>query len=338
MVFKSMKKYPHNATKFLLNLHLSTDSRMKVYKISEKPYIKNPVATIGIFDGVHKGHKYILKSLINRAKEMDGKSVVITLWPHPRIVLDKDIWNFRLLHSQEEKIHHLSKLGLDYYIIVPFNEELASMNACDFVNEYLIGKLRINRLILGYDNSFGNDQQGNPIGLADCAEKSGLVVEKLDEYTNSEINISSTSVRKALLEGDLLTARQLLDYDYYLEGIVIVGNQLGRKLGYPTANINPQSAYKLIPKDGVYAVHIEYQDTLYPAMLNVGIRPTLDSVNPVKIIEAHLFDVDIDLYDREVVIHFRKRIRDEKKFPGLNELKLQLQRDELEIRRFFSEK
>ena len=309
---------------------------MKVYNINDNPNIHNPVVTIGIFDGVHKGHKYILQSLIAKAREAGGSSVVITLWPHPRIVLDRDVWNFRLIHSQEEKIHHLSKQGIDYYVVIPFDRNLASMNACDFVDSYLVKRLNVSRLLLGYDNSFGKDRQGNPRGLAACARKSGLIVEKLDEFRLSELNISSTSVRIALLEGDLETARSMLDYDYYLEGTVVMGNQLGRNLGYPTANIHPQSAYKLIPKDGVYAVHVEYDKVLYPAMLNIGVRPTLDSANPVKIIEAHLFDVELDLYDKEIVIHFRKRIRDEKRFPNLNALKMQLQRDEVTARTILS--
>jgi riboflavin kinase/FMN adenylyltransferase len=311
-------------------------SGMKVYSINDNPYIIKPVVTIGIFDGVHKGHKYILQSLIARAREVGGKSVVITLWPHPRIVLDKDMWNFRLLHSQEEKIHHLSKLGLDYYITIPFDKSLAAMSACEFVQEYLVDRLHVSRLILGYDNTFGKDRQGNPTGLAACAERSGLIVEKLDEFRESELNISSTSVRNALLEGNLEAAREMLDYDYYIEGRVVTGNRLGRQIGYPTANIHPQSAYKLIPHDGVYAVHIEHKNFLYPGMLNVGLRPTIDSANPVKTIEAHLFDVDIDLYDEEIVIHFRKRIRDEKKFPSVEALKRQLHKDEREIRAYFT--
>ncbi|MDA3823394.1 MAG: bifunctional riboflavin kinase/FAD synthetase [Bacteroidales bacterium] len=309
---------------------------MKIYQISDKPYIINPVVTIGIFDGVHKGHKYILQSLISKAKESGGKSVVITLWPHPRIVLNKDMWNFRLLHSQEEKIHHLSKLGLDYYITIPFTKELASTNACDFVKEYLVEQLNVSRLLLGYDNSFGKDHHGSTSGIAACARKSGLIVERLDEFKVFDENISSTSVRNALLNGNLELARTMLDYDYYLEGQVVMGNQLGRKLGYPTANVHPQSAYKLIPKNGVYAVHVEFENVLYPAMLNIGYRPTLDSANPVKIIEAHIFDFDIDLYDKDIIIHFRKRIRDEHKFSNLDGLKRQLQADELEIRAYLS--
>lgn len=311
---------------------------MEVYTISDQPGISNPVVTIGIFDGVHRGHQYILKSLIRRAREIGGKSVVLTLWPHPRIVLNKDVWNFRLIHSQEEKMHHLEKLGLDYCITIPFDQTLASMSACEFVQQYLVEQLGASRLILGYDNAFGKDRQGSPGGLAACAEASGLIVEKLDEFRPEEQNISSTEVRKALLAGDLEAAHQMLDYDYYLEGTVVVGNKFGRELGYPTANILPQSAYKLIPRDGVYAVHVLHKGTYYPGMLNVGVRPTIDSANPVKTIEAHLFDVDIDLYDEEIVIYFRKRIRDEIKFPGVRALKEQLRNDEREIRRYLSEK
>ncbi len=310
---------------------------MEVYNINDNPKIDHPVVTIGIFDGVHRGHQYILQSLVSKAKEIRGKSVVITLWPHPRIVLDKDVWNFRLIHSQEEKMHHLSRLGIDYCITIPFDMELASSTACDFVKKYLVERLGAKRLVLGYDNAFGKDRKGSPGGLAECARSSGMIVEKLDEFKLAELNISSTLVRKALLEGDLEVARRMLDYDYYMEGKVVMGNQLGRELGYPTANILPQSAYKLIPRDGVYAVHVQYKDLLFPAMLNVGVRPTIDSANPVKIIEAHLFDVDIDLYDEDVVIYFRKRIRDEIRFPNLAALKEQLQEDEKEIRAYLSQ-
>ena len=157
---------------------------MEVHTIDDIPIIKNPVATIGIFDGVHRGHKYILNSLMEKARQTGGSSVVISLWPHPRIVLNKDVWNFRLLHSQEEKIHHLDKLGLDHYIMIPFSKEFASTSACDFVKDYLVNRLHISCLILGYDNTFGRDREGSPDSLSTCAERSGLIVEKLDEFKN----------------------------------------------------------------------------------------------------------------------------------------------------------
>lgn len=305
---------------------------MKVYDISEKPYIIKPVVTIGIFDGVHSGHKYILNSLMSKAREVKGKSVVVTLWPHPRIVLQKDLWNFKLLHSQQEKIYHLSRLGLDYLVTIPFTPAIASMDACDFVKNYLVEHLRTSHLILGYDNAFGKDRKGDPEGLSECSDKYNFTIDKLEQMNIGEYKISSSTIRKSLLEGDLAAARKMLDYDYYLAGTVIQGNQLGRTLGYATANILPQTAYKLIPKDGVYAVHIEYKNQWLPAMLNIGVRPTLDSANPVKTIEAHILDFNEDLYDSEIIIHFRKRLRDEVRFPNLQALRKQLQEDERKVR------
>lgn len=309
---------------------------MRVISIDEKIDIENPVVTIGIFDGVHKGHQYILNKLISRAKELNGQSVVVTLWPHPRIVLNKDVWNFRLLHSQEEKIKHLEKMGIDYLMIVPFSTDLASLNACEFVHAYLIDKLNVSTLMIGYDNRFGKDRKGDLDGLTDCSGKYGFKIEKIDEFRNSIENVSSTSIRKALLDGDLNDAREMLDYVYYLSGTVIQGNHLGRQMGYPTANINPHSAYKLIPRDGVYAARIEVCGEIHNGMMNIGVRPTLDSANPVKIIEVHLFDFSTDIYDEEIVVYFDQRIRDEKRFDGLESLRKQLMLDEVEIRSFYS--
>ena len=309
---------------------------MRVISIEDKVEIVNPVVTIGIFDGVHKGHRYILDKLISRAKEVGGHSVVVTLWPHPRIVLNKDVWDFKLLHSKEEKAKCLEKFGVDYLMIVPFTTELASLDACDFVQEYLVDKLNVSRLLIGYDNKFGKDRKGDPDGLSECSDKYGFIIEKLDEFKSVEDNVSSTSVRKALLDGNLPVASELLDYDYFLSGTVIQGNHLGRKIGYPTANINPHTAYKLIPKDGVYAVKVEVEDKLYFGMLNIGVRPTLDSANPVKVIEVHILDYEGDIYDKDIIIYFIKRIRDEQRFMGLESLRGQLEKDEREIRAFFS--
>lgn len=309
---------------------------MRVISIDEKVDIANPVVTIGIFDGVHKGHQYILNRLISRAKELDGKSVVVTLWPHPRIVLNKDVWNFRLLHSQEEKIRHLEKMGIDYLLIVPFSKELASLDACEFVQQYLIDKLNVSTLLIGYDNKFGKDRKGDPEGLSDCSGIYGFKIEEIDEYRNSVGNVSSTSIRKALLDGDLGAARDMLNYKYYLAGTVIQGNHLGHKLGYPTANINPHTAYKLIPRDGVYAARAEVHGEIYKGMMNIGVRPTLDSANPVKTIEIHLFDFEGDIYDQDIVVFFDKRIRDEIRFNGVEDLRKQLIMDEAKIRSFYT--
>lgn len=322
---------------FLLNLWRQYEEIvMRVITINDKVDIVNPVVTIGIFDGVHKGHQYILNRLISKAKEEGGHSVVVTLWPHPRIVLNQDVWNFRLLHSQEEKIRHLEKMGIDYLLIVPFNTELASLDACEFVREYLIKILNLSTLLIGHDNKFGKDRKGDPEGLSECSGKFGFKIEKIDEYTNTVGNVSSTLIRKALLEGELGVAKEMLNYEYYLGGTVIQGNHVGHKLGYPTANINPHTAYKLIPRDGVYAARAEIQDKIYNGMMNIGVRPTLDSANPVKTIEVHLFDFEGDIYEEDIVVYFNKRIRDEKRFNGMENLRKQLVKDEAEIRSFYS--
>ena len=305
---------------------------MEVHKSKALPGIRKPVVTIGIFDGVHRGHRYILDALKERAAASGGESVVVTLWPHPRLVLDKDVWNFSLLHSLNEKVGHFGRLGIDHLVIVPFSREVASLSACRFVEEYLASNMSLSRLLIGYDNKFGKDRRGDASALAACAEAYGFTIEKLKEFVSEYGIISSTSIRNALAEGDLERARVMLDYDYYLSGRVVSGNQVGRTIGYPTANIHPFDPYKMIPMDGVYAVHLEHRETMYPGMLNIGHRPTLDSASVVKTIEVYLFDVDLDLYDADITVHFRERVRDEKKFANIGELKQQLQRDERTIR------
>jgi len=304
---------------------------MKVQQISEPEDILNPVVTIGTFDGVHLGHQYILGALKERAARIGGKSVVVTLWPHPRIVLEKDVWNFRLLHSKEEKIQKLSEFGIDYLLIIPFTREVASLSACEFVSLYLVKSFQMKELLIGYDNRFGKDRQGDPEGLAHCSSMNGFDIVKLPELTGS-LKVNSTSIRESLLNGNLNTAREMLGYDYLLTGFVVDGNRIGRTIGFPTANIHPLDPYKLIPPDGVYAVTVEHRGISYTGMLNIGYRPTIDSASPVKTIEVHLIDYNGDLYGERVTVHFRKRIRDEMKFTGVEALRKQLEIDREVIR------
>ncbi len=306
---------------------------MKVQQISERTDIKDPVVTIGIFDGVHLGHQFILRALKQRAEEIGGSSVVVSLWPHPRLVLNKDVWNFRLLHSREEKILKLSELGIDYLLMIPFTPEVASLSACEFVSEYLVKTFRMKELMIGYDNRFGKDRQGDPEGLAHCAGMNGFRIIKLPELKGDGVKVNSTHIRERLLEGDLSGAREMLGYDYLLTGSVVDGNRIGRTIGFPTANIHPLDPYKLIPPDGVYAVHVDHNSERYTGMLNIGYRPTIDSASPVKTIEVHLLDFDGDLYGEQVVVHFRSRIRNEMKFTGVAELKAQLERDRETVKR-----
>jgi len=306
---------------------------MKVWDIHEALTLKHPVATIGIFDGVHTGHRFILNHLLSQAKKHGGESVVVTLWPHPRIVLNKELHSFKLLHTREEKIRELEKLGVDHLVIVPFDREIASLNACDFVQNYLVDRLGVEVLLVGYDNRFGKDRKGDPEGLRLCAEKNRYRIEKLPEYPSEHGRVSSTSIRQSILRGDLASARKMLGYHYYLSGNIVEGNHIGRQMGFPTANIHPRDPYKLIPMNGVYAIRTELRGALYNGMLNIGFRPTIDSAMAVKTIEAHLFEVIGDFYNEEVVIHFVKRVRDEMKFSGMDALQKQLQKDKKHIQR-----
>jgi len=304
---------------------------MKVRFIDESFKLKRPVATIGIFDGVHKGHQFILDHLRKQAELHGGESVVVTLWPHPRIVLNKDMHGFKLLHTRDEKIRELERNRIDQLVFVPFNAEIASLSACDFVQQYLVERLGVEVLLLGYDNRFGKDRMGDPEGLRMYAEKNKFRIEKLPEFSSEQGRVNSTIIRESILKGDLVSAYQMLGYHYYLSGTIVEGNHVGRKIGFPTANIHPMDPYKLIPMNGVYAIRAELRGKLYKGMLNIGFRPTLDSASAVKTIEAHLFDVTGDFYEECVVIHFVKRVRDEMKFSGIEGLKEQLEKDKKTI-------
>lgn len=300
---------------------------MIVRTIHDPVSLRRPVVTIGTFDGVHTGHRFILEHLKKRATELDGDAVVVTLWPHPQVVLNSGLPKFRLLHTREEKLRELEKTGIDQLIIIHFTQEIASLTACEFTTQFLVNRLGVEALLVGYDNRFGRDRKGDPEGLAKCAEENSFRIEKLPEFKSELGRISSTVIREAISRGDLERARKMLGYEYYLAGSIVEGNHLGRELGFPTANIHPMHPYKLIPMNGVYAIRAELKGSLYGGMLNIGFRPTMDSASAVMTIEAHLFGASGEFYGEHVVAHFVKRIRDEKKFNGIDELREQLKKD-----------
>jgi len=304
---------------------------MNVCLFDEAGYIEKPVVTIGIFDGVHLGHRFILDHLVTRASELKGQPVVVTLWPHPRIVLNKDVWNFKLLHTLGEKEEQIARTGVNHLIRIPFNTRVSSLPACQFVQNYLVDKLNIHTLLIGYDNRFGKDRQGDPEGLVKCAEENMFNIEKLPELDSKLGRINSTAIRNNLLEGNLKLAREMLGYDYYLTGTVVAGRKVGRDIGFPTANIHPTDPYKLIPLDGVYAVFVNVNGDRYQGMLNIGNRPTIDSASPVKTIEVHILNFNGDLYEKKLTIYFIERIRDEIRFPNLESLRNQLMDDKRQI-------
>ena len=297
--------------------------------------IHNPILTIGVFDGVHLGHLRVLDRLKEIAKEKGGESVVFTLWPHPRIVLDKDVDSLRLLTNIEEKKELLSKTGIDHLIVCPFTKEFSQKEACDFIEEYLVKKIKVKHLVVGYNHHFGKDRKAGFEFLKDCAQKYGFSIEKLDVRLVDNDKVSSTKIREYLTSGYLDIANRYLGYKYFISGNVIEGNKIGRKIGFPTANIKIPEPYKQVPKDGVYAVQVKLNGDSYFGMLNIGSRPTVEPTLRTKNIEVHILNFDQKIYNQTITLLFHKRIRDEKKFTGLEELTQQLEKDKKVVKQFF---
>jgi len=300
---------------------------VKVHYDLNKFSAKNPVVTIGVFDGVHKGHSKLLSRLKEKAKANDGESVVITLWPHPRLFLGKDLDNLRLINTLDEKKILMEKAQIDHLVILPFNRELSQLSACEFTEQILVDKLHIQSLLIGYDHHFGRERKGGYDDLKSCSFQYNFELERIDAELVNGVKISSTKIREILLKGNIHIANEYLGYQYFIKGYVVGGNRIGQKIGFPTANIEVRESYKLIPCDGVYAVLVNIEGKTKKGMLNIGYRPTFDKYGSRKSIEVHLFNFEEDIYHKEIYIHFVKRIREEKKFDGVEELVNQLEKD-----------
>lgn len=286
-----------------------------------------PVVTLGIFDGVHRGHRFLIETMISRARETHGESVVMTFNPHPRLVLEKENSGLRFLSTFEEKILLLDKTGIDHLVIIEFNREFSRIKACDFVRDVLISKVRTKQLIIGYDHHFGYRGEGNFETIKDCAESSGIIVEKVTGFQSGAGTVSSSLIREELLKGDLGKANELLGYCYSIRGTVIEGKRLGRELGFPTANIWPDDMHKLVPADGVYAVEVKTGNNKYNGMLSIGKNPTVNERATQRSIEVNIFDFDKDIYREEIEVIFRFRLRDEQKFSDTGQLSRQMELD-----------
>ena len=304
---------------------------MKVYPDIIKLRAKKPVVTIGVFDGVHEGHHLILNKCLEKAKKIGGESVVITFWPHPKLILGKDPHKLKYLNTLEEKQILLEKSGIDHLIIIPFTKKFAGLSAKKFIKKYLVKKIKLKYIIVGYNHQFGKKRKGNFKLLEKYAEKYHFGVEQLDAKIIEKESVSSTVIRRSLDKGDLITANKYLGYDYLIRGTIIKGKKIGSKIGFPTANIEVNDNNKLIPKDGVYAVFVTYNNRVYKGMLNIGIRPTIDDRIKQKIIEVHIIDFNEDIYNKKITFIFVARIRDEKKFRNIEELKSQLLKDKGKI-------
>jgi riboflavin kinase / FMN adenylyltransferase len=296
----------------------------------------NPVVTLGIFDGVHRGHRILLDRLIKRADEVNGESVVLTFYPHPRLVLEKNSKGMTFLTTMEEKISLLEKSGVANLVIIEFTREFSLMPACDFVNDILIGRIGTRYLIVGYDHHFGRRGEGDFNTIVKCTESSEFKVEKVEGLESEKGAISSSLIREALLSGKVDTAADLLGYSYSLSGKVIEGKKLGRTLGFPTANIEPYDGHKLIPQRGVYAVEVSVEDKKYPGMLNIGSNPTVSDDPEFRSIEVNIIGFSGDIYNSPIEIVFVRRLRDELKFESLPDLIEQMEKDKQATIRIFS--
>ena len=294
------------------------------HSINEFHSDKKTIVTIGTFDGVHLGHAAILKKLTQNTQNETFESTVLTFFPHPRMVLQGKS-DLKLLNTINEKIELLEKIGIDNLIIHPFDEKFAELNAEAFVSTILVDHLRVQKIIIGYDHRFGKNRTANIDDLISFGAQYDFEVEQISAQEIDEISISSTKIRTALEEGDIQLANEYLGYSYFLSGTVVKGKQLGRTIGFPTANISLEEDYKLVPQNGVYVVQAEIDGKTIYGMMNIGFNPTVQGKQ--KTIEVHLFDFDTDIYNRKIQVAILQRIRSEKKFESIELLTKQLDED-----------
>ncbi|MBX3255928.1 MAG: bifunctional riboflavin kinase/FAD synthetase [Chitinophagaceae bacterium] len=291
------------------------------------PSFRKAVITIGTFDGVHTGHRQILDQLKEEARRIEGETVIISFYPHPRKIVGKGE-NIQLLNTQEEKTELLSQCGIDHLIVVPFTREFAEQPAEAYITDFLVDKIQPHTIIIGYDHRFGKNREGDYRMLEKFAVACGYRVKEISEKLLHEIAVSSTRIRKALLNGEVAIANELLGYSYFFEGTVVHGNKLGRTLGYPTANIEPGNPEKLIPGNGIYAVETVIKGTRFKGMMSIGIRPTIGA-SP-RVIEVNIFNFEQDIYGASIRVYVKYFLRPEEKYNSLEELKDQLAKDKEE--------
>ncbi len=312
---------------------------MKVYRdFEEVGDIPNAVLTIGTFDGVHLGHQKIIERLKAEAKKVNGETVLFTFFPHPRMVIDPTNHGLKLIQTQVEKIENLERLGLDHLIIFPFTKSFSNLTADEFVKDYLVNKLNVKTIVVGYDHQFGKNREGTLKHLQKLSETLPFKVIEIPAHEVDEINVSSTKIRKAIEIGDVQMANSYLNEPFEISGKIVKGNQIGRTIGFPTANIEIGDELKIIPAIGVYAVEIVLEDQrILQGMMNIGIRPTVTDSKEVKV-EVFIFDFSEAIYDQRIKVYLLQRIRGEHRFQSVEVLRAQLQEDEKTVRSIFSHK
>ncbi|HEY0434815.1 MAG TPA: bifunctional riboflavin kinase/FAD synthetase, partial [Chitinophagaceae bacterium] len=313
---------------------------MKVYRNQDQfPPFRNAVITIGTFDGVHEGHRKIISHMQEEAQKIDGETVIITFHPHPRKVVSSAILGIRLINTLDEKIQLLEHAGIDHLVIVPFTQEFANQSAEEYIANFLVANFRPHTIIIGYDHRFGRDRLGDYRLLEKMSAVYQYSLREIPKHVLAEIAISSTNIREAIVHGDIETANQLLGYEFFFEGVVVDGDKLGRKLGYPTANLRVTDEEKITPGNGIYAVSVGLQpgELFQPAfkgMMSIGLRPTVNGKS--RVIEVNIFDFDSDLYGQTIRVYVKKYLRPELRFETLEDLVVQIGKDKEQTLQIFS--
>jgi riboflavin kinase / FMN adenylyltransferase len=298
---------------------------MKVYyRIEDFTVLPKAVVTSGTFDGVHLGHQTILSRVKEVSQSIGGESVILTFHPHPRMVI-AGANDLKLLSTVDEKIERLEQIGIEHLVIIPFTREFSELSSEAFIRNVLVEKIGTKKLVIGYDHRFGKHREGGFEYLKENAHLYGFEVEEIPRQDIEHVTVSSSKIRQSLLSGDVNLAKEFLGQAYQLTGTVVKGKQLGRTIGYPTANVQVPEEYKLIPANGVYAVRVLYQGELYQGMLNIGTRPTVDGT--YRTTEVNIFEFDREIYGEKLTVLFEQKLREEVKFNGLDALKSQLALD-----------
>lgn len=297
---------------------------------------KPTIVTIGTFDGVHVGHKKILEKIIQNTNNSDYESLVLTFFPHPRTVLQTGT-EMKQLNTIDEKSNLIEKAGIDNLVIHPFDKEFASLSAEEFVKKVLVDKFNIKKIVIGYDHRFGKNRTADINDLIAFGNQYNFEVEQISAEELNEVAVSSTKIRNALTDGNIELANSFLGYNYAITGMVVQGKQLGRTIGFPTANISINEDYKLIPNSGVYVVECKIENQSYFGMMNIGTNPTVENTNQKQKLEVNIFDFNQDVYGKSINISFLKRIRSEQKFGSLDALKNQITSDKQTSLQFINE-
>lgn len=303
---------------------------MKIYHhIDEFKAIEGAVVTIGTFDGVHQGHRKIIANIVELAKASGGESVLLTFFPHPRMILQPEDQSLKLITTIAEKAVLLEELGVDHLIITPFSRDFSNQTPQEYIENVLVKQIGTKKIVIGYDHRFGKDRSGGLEDLQRLGPVYGFDVREIPEQDINEVAVSSTRIRTALLDSDIATANSFLGYPFFITGKVIRGDQIGRQIGYPTANIQPLETYKLIPGDGIFAVTLNIDGELHKGMAYIGQRPTVNGLT--RNIEVNIFDFDREIYNQTIRMEFLHYIRGDVKFASLDELKAQLAQDKLDV-------